>query len=128
MKSLSRTMLVVVALFAGAVFGSMSTGCFAVWLGAARADGDSYTTTTAQCVAMTADGGLAPNPGGYAVQSYPGLGDSEIAARVTAFARVTATVGGFPSTGRVVAPYVGNGVAFVPCVDDSATEVEFTIH
>lgn len=110
MKNLSRTAAVVVALFAGAGFGSTATGCFALWLGVAHADGDSYTTVTVPCDLTTE----------RAVLEYPGLSDAEIAARVTTFVRgdqETATYqdAGYTSTGFVEAPHVANGVAFVYC-------------
>lgn len=123
---------VVLALGAGAVLGCAVATVGLVWSGCASAGGDSFTTTLVTCA-------TSGPTNGFAVMSYPGLSDSEIAARVTAMARGTIVWGNEAATGLVVTPYVRDGGAFVGCaqvsnslnsIDPGATisTVEFSLH
>lgn len=74
-----KRLQVLLVLFAGVVFGSSVTGCFAIWLGVARADG----ATPPQGQLITAPCNMpGPNGGTFAVASFPGASAEDIAGGV----------------------------------------------
>jgi len=84
MKTLSRQMLVLVALFAGATFGAMASGCAFVWLGTARADGSAPPQGQVITVPCDVQGTTsATGSVKFAVQSFPGISREDLAAGVS---------------------------------------------
>lgn len=76
-----KKLQILLVLFAGVVFGSATTGCFALWLGVARADngGSSGAIVTVPCSVQASFNGRS---GTYAVASFPGLSTADILANV----------------------------------------------
>jgi hypothetical protein len=81
---MGRRLQILLALFAGAIFGSASTGCFALWVGLARADGPASNpgqVMTVPCLTSVTMPG-ATSPSTVAVASFPGATKEDLQASV----------------------------------------------
>lgn len=109
-----KRLQILLVLFAGVVFGSSVTGCFAIWLGVARASGPEGSTVSVEC------------SGGEAVLLQPGRSREDIAANVyvvVANPMTWGTVGGTTYYSPVLAApnATADGSAIANCAGAAST-------